>query len=106
MKLSTEDFRTAFKLIDAVPISPVLESSQYARIRQDGNTLSMTLTGALWAEATATGVSQGGKATAYVDRRLVKTFLGTASDADTEVLFAKDKLTMKSGQRLELCTHR
>lgn len=104
MKVKTEDLRAAYKLVDNVPINLVLESSQFVRIGQDKDNLTLSMTGALQAGATLTGQSQGGKWTAYVDRKTLRSFISTASDPEIEI-FYKDKLTMKSGQRIELALH-
>ena len=104
MKLQTEDFRTAFKVIDAVETSAVQDSSQFVRLRQNAKELTLALTGALWAEANATASDGTGKWTAFVDRRALKAFLNTTSSPEIE-LFYKDKLILKSGQRLEIALH-
>lgn len=104
MKVKTDELRSAFKVTDCVPISEVLESSQYLKIRQDGDKLILSMTGIVQTEASVKGQSQGGKWTAYIDRKIFKTFISTASEPETE-LFYKDKLTLKSGQRLELALH-
>lgn len=103
MKISTDDLRNAFAIVDAVPPLATAESSQYVRIKQAGKLTSLALTGSMWAEAELTGKDEGGKWTAYADRRALKAFLSTAS-AETEI-FTKDKLTLKSGQRLEVPHH-
>jgi hypothetical protein len=104
MKLQTEDLKTAFKICDFVPQNPVLESSLFLRLKQNGNNLTLSLTGSLWAEAAITGIAQGGKWVAFVDRKVFKTFINTASEPEIEI-FYKDKLILKSGQRLELALH-
>lgn len=104
MKLKLEDVQAAHSVIDCVVASPVLESSQFVRLKQDGNSLTLSLTGTLWTSATVKSKEPGGKWTAYVDRRVLKPFLSTATGADLEV-FYKDKLTLKSGQRLEIPAH-
>lgn len=104
MKVKTDELRAALKIIDNVPMNLVLESSQFVKLHQEASKLTLSMTGALQAEASITGQSQGGKWTAYVDRKTFKSFISTASDPDIE-LFYKDKLTMKSGQRLELALH-
>lgn len=104
MKVKTDELRAAFKVIDNVPLNLVLESSQYVKIQQNVNKLTLSMTGALQAEATIDGQSQGGKWTAYVDRKTLRSFISTASDPEVE-LFYKEKLTLKSGQRLELALH-
>src|SRR5215469_13000305 len=104
MIVKTDELRAAFKIVDNVPINLALESSQYLKIRQEGNKITLSMTGALQAEASISGQSQGGKWTAYVDRKTFRSFMSTASEPEVE-LFYKDKLTMKSGQRLELALH-
>jgi hypothetical protein len=104
MKVKTDELRTAMRVVDNVPINLILESSQFVRIKQDGDKLTLSMTGALQAEATIGCVSQGGKWTAFVDRKIFKSFISTASDPEIEI-FYKDKLTMKSGQRLDLALH-
>lgn len=104
MKIKTDELRSAFKIVDNVPINLILESSQYVKVCQDKDKLTLSMTGALQAEASLTGISQGGKWTAYVDRKTLKSFIATASEPEIE-LFYKDKLTLKSGQRLELALH-
>lgn len=104
MKVKTDELRDAFKVCDFVPLNTVLETSQYLKIRQDGNKLTLSMTGVLQAEASVTGQSTGGKWSAYVDRKIFKTFISTSKDAETE-LFYKDKLTLKCGQRLEQALH-
>lgn len=104
MKVKTDELRAAFKIVDNVPVNLILESSQFLKIHQEGDKLTLSLTGALQAEASISGQSQGGKWSAYVDRKVFRSFISTASDPEIE-LFYKDKLTMKSGQRLELALH-
>jgi hypothetical protein len=101
MKIKTEALREAFRICDAIPINAVIESSAVIRIRQDRNKLFLTLTGAMGCEMCLTGVSQGGKWTSYINRETLKRFLATAASSEVE-LFHKDKLILKSGQRLEL----
>jgi len=104
MKLKTSDFQSAFKICDAVVVSSVQDSSQYVRLRQNAKELTLSLTGALWAEAHVTGSEGTGKWTAYVDRRALKAFLSTAPASEIE-LYYKDKLILKAGQRLEIALH-
>ena len=104
MKLQTEDFRAAFKICDAVEVSAVQDSSQFVRLRQNAKVLTLSLTGALWADANVTASEGTGKWTAFVDRRALKAFLNTTSNPEIE-LFYKDKLILKSGQRLEIALH-
>ncbi len=106
MKVKTEDLKAAFATVDNVAVNPVLETSQFVRIRQDGNKLSLALTGSLWSEASLPGVTTGGKWTEYADRRLVKAFLSSCSSKEVDVFFKpKEKLTFKADQRLEIASH-
>ena len=101
MKVQKEDFQEAFKMCDAVQASPVLETSQFIRLKQNGKELSLSLTGSLWAESKVSASEGTGKWTAWIDRRALKAFLNTAIGVEVE-LFYKDKLILKSGQRLEV----
>jgi hypothetical protein len=106
MKVKLEDLKAAYAVIDNVAVNPVLETSQYVRLRQDGNKLSLALTGSLWSEASLTGVTTGGKWTEYADRRLMKAFLSSCSAKEVDVFFKpKEKLTFKADQRLEVASH-
>ena len=106
MKVSAEALKAAFAVVDNVAVNPVLETSQFLRIRQDGTKLSLALTGSLWSEASLTGTTTDGKWTEYADRRLVKAFLSSCSAKDVEVFFKpKEKLTFKADQRLEVASH-
>ena len=106
MKIKVEELRTAFGVVDNVALNPVLESSAYVRVHQDGARLSFALTGSLWSEASLQGTSQGGKWTEYVDRRLLKAFLASCSATEVDVFFRpKEKLTFKADQRLEVAPH-
>jgi hypothetical protein len=102
MKISTKDLQAAFKIVDSVQTSPVLDSSQFVRLKSDGKSISLALTGALWAEAHAAGTEGKGAWTSFLDRRPLKAFLDTATGTEIEIYCAKDKLTLKSGQRLEV----
>ena len=101
MKLKTEFLREAFKICDSVESSNILDSSQFVRVRQNAKELALSLTGSLWAEARVTALDGTGKWSAYVDRRALKAFLNTATEPELEI-FYKDKLILKSGQRLEI----
>ena len=103
MKIKLDAAREAFDVVDHVAASPVLESSQFVRIKQSGPELTLALTGTLWAEASALGEGEG-KWTAWADRRALKAFLATARGDDLEV-FYKDKLVLRAGQRLESQPH-
>ncbi len=106
MKCKTEDLKSAFAVIDNVAVNPVLETSQFVRIRQDGNKLSFALTGSLWSEAALSVITTGGKWTEYADRRLLKAFLTSCSSKEVDVFFKpKEKLTLKADQRLEIASH-
>lgn len=106
MKVKTEELKAAFSVVDNVAVNPVLETSQFVRVRQDGNKLSLALTGSLWSEASLTGVTTGGKWTEYADRRLLKAFLTSCSSKEVDVLLKpKEKLTFKADQRLEVASH-
>jgi hypothetical protein len=100
LRIKLDELQTAFKIIDNVAASDAIVSSQFVRMQRSGNALRMTLTGALWADATIKS-SDSGKWTTYADRRAMKAFLSTAVGPDVE-LFFKDKLTLKAGQRLEI----
>lgn len=99
MKAKTADVREAFSICDSTPTNPVLDSSQFVRLKQVGKELTLSLTGTVWTEAQVACAAEG-KWSTYVDRRVLKAFLATASDPDIE-FFYKDKLVIKSGQRLE-----
>ncbi len=106
MKIKTDELRNAFALIDNVAVNPVLEQSQMVRVRQDGDKLTLALTGSMWAEATVKGVTTGGKWTEWADRRLLKAFMSSCSSKDVDVfLKPKEKLTFKADQRLEVASH-
>lgn len=106
MKVKLEELRAAFAVIDNVAVNPVLETSQFVRIRQDGARLMLALTGSLWSEASLTGATTGGKWTEYADRRLLKAFLSSCSAKEVDVFFKpKEKLTFKADQRLEVASH-
>jgi hypothetical protein len=105
MKVSAKDLRAAFDVCDAVEAES-LDSSLFVRINQNAKELSLTLTGDLWAEGRATGSEGNGKWTAYVDRNLLKAFLATAiPSGEVTLLLKDDKLTLKSGNKLELALH-
>jgi hypothetical protein len=104
MKLKLDDVRAAFAVVDNVKPSPVADSSLFIRLRPNGNKLSMSATGTLWAGAEAVAQDVGGKWIAWVDRRVLKPFLDTAKGPDIE-FFYKDELIIKSGQRLEVALH-
>ena len=104
MKLKLDDVRAAFAVVDNVQPSPVADSSLFIRLRPNGNKLSMSATGTLWAGAEAVAQDVGGKWIAWVDRRVLKPFLDTAKGPDIE-FFYKDELIIKSGQRLEVALH-
>jgi len=103
MKISIEEARAALAVCSNVAVSPSAESSQYVRLRVNKSELTMTLTGLIWAEARVTG-NEGGVWTAFAERRAFKAFLDTATGKDLE-LFYKDKLVLRSGQRLEVAPH-
>ncbi len=104
MKIKLEDFRGAFEICDSVQASPVMDSSQFVRLKQNASELTISLTGILRAEAKVTSAVPGGKWTSYVERRILKAFLSTSKSADIE-FFYKDKLTLKTDQRLEVAPH-
>jgi hypothetical protein len=106
VNIKVEDLKAAFAVIDNVAVNPVLESSQFVRIRQDGDKLTLALTGSLWSEATVKGVTTGGKWIEYADRRLLKAFMSSCSSKEVDVfLKPKEKLTFKADQRLEVASH-
>ena len=101
MKIKTTELRDAFRICDNVPINLVLNSSTNVRLKQVDSKLTLSMTGILGCDVTVNGISQGGKWTAFVERDIFKKFLSTAAEDEIE-LFHKDKLVLKSGQRLEL----
>ena len=106
MKIKTEELRAAFTAVDNIAVNPVLESSQYVRVRQEGDKLTLALTGSSWSEASVKGATGGGKWTEYADRRMMKAFMASCSGPEVEVLYKpKEKLTFKAGQRLEVASH-
>ncbi len=106
MKVKTEDLKAAFAVVDNVAVNPVLETSQFVRIRQDGPRLSLALTGSMWSESSLQGATTGGKWAEFADRRLVKAFLSSCSSKEVDVFFKpKEKLTLKGDQRLEVASH-
>jgi hypothetical protein len=104
MKAHTNELQEAFKIIDSVPANDVLDSSLLVRMRLSGDKFSLALTGSLRAEAYITTPNLGGKWTVYIDRVPLKHFLATAKDPETEIS-VKDKITLRSGQRLEQALH-
>src|ERR1017187_3510037 len=104
MKIKIEDARAAFAVCSYVDSNPISESSQFVRLKVNGSELTMNLTGTLWAESKATAVEPGTKWTVFAERCAFKAFLDTVEKPDLE-LFYKDKLILKSGQRLEIAPH-
>lgn len=105
MKASTTELREAFKIIDNVPASPVMDCSLFVRLRLSGDKLSLAMTGSLRAEASVSAQNAGGKWMAYIDRRALKSFLATANDNDTDISVRDGKIILRSGQRLEQAAH-
>jgi hypothetical protein len=103
MKISVEELRAAFDVVNAVDDDAAVESSHFIRLQQNQKQISLTLTGTLWGEASADGDGNG-KWTAYVDRRVMKAFLATANGKEIEILY-KDKLILKANSRIELALH-
>lgn len=105
MKIKTQDVRSAFDVANNVEAISSIESSQFARLKQDGEELAISLTGTLWAEAKI-ATPPAGKWTAYADRRALKAFLDTCSGAEIDVAYKpKVGLEMRSGQRMEVPLH-
>lgn len=103
MKIKLEDFQKAFEVVNHVTASPVADSSQFVRIKRDTNEMTLSLTGMLYAEAHVK-CENGGRWTVFVDRRALKAFLSTSKSPDIE-FFYKDKLILKTDQRLEVAPH-
>jgi len=51
VKLKIDDVRSAFAMVDAVPAMPAVESSQFVRMAHQGKSLTLSLSGTLWAQA-------------------------------------------------------
>lgn len=103
MKIPIKDVREAFAVCSYVQTNEISESSRFVRLRVNGDKLSMSMTGNLYAEAEVKG-AEGGKWTAFVERKAFKAFLDTAKGDELE-LFYKDKLVLRGGQRLEVAPH-
>lgn len=101
MKVNTKEFQDAFSIVDSVPVNAVMESSQNVQLKRDKNGIDLFMSGVLWAQAHIANTETGAWS-AFVDRRILKTFINTASKDETEIFFAKDKLTLRSGQTVEL----
>src|SRR6266404_6284303 len=100
MKLKLEEFKQAFDVCDYVQSSPVADSSQFVRLKREESKLTLSLTGMLYAEATVK-CAESGKWTAFIDRRALRAFLNTSKSTEIE-FFYKDKLILKTDQRLEV----
>lgn len=105
MKVSTDELREAFRIIEYVPVNVVLDSSQFVRLKQLPDRLVLSMTGSLWARAHVTVTGDSPNWTAYFDRRLLKTFLSTARRPEIEMIYSSDKLILRCGQRLEQALH-
>lgn len=106
MKVKAEELKAAFAVIDNVAVNSVLEQSQFIRIRQDGERLTLALTGSLWSEAVVKGATTGGKWTEFADRRLLRAFMSSCSAKEVDIFFKpKEKLTFKADQKLEVASH-
>ena len=101
MKIKLEELRAAFAVLDAVSASPAFESSLFVRFHNEKGKLSLSMTGTLWSHMALKGE---GTWEWFVERRLLKAFLKTASgDVDLEL---KDKyLLLRAGQQLKVPAH-
>jgi hypothetical protein len=102
VKLNTSQLKQTFSIIDNVPNSSSLETTQIVRLQFKSKKLSMTLSGRLRA-STSQPVDEAIKDTMlFVDRRFLGSFLSGAGKAIT-LTISSDAVVLRSvGHRLQL----
>jgi hypothetical protein len=105
MKIPSQELREAFEVVSAVEDDAAIESSHFVKLQQNQKQLLLTLTGTLWAVATAKGNGDIASWTAYVDRRILKAFLASADGKEVVVQYKDKQLTLKANSRIDLDHH-
>jgi len=100
MILETAILKKAYKIIDQVVPGPGLLSSQFARISASAKSLTINLSGLVFAEISLPFTDHDSASWSfYADRRVLGGFINSATTEKIELILAKDQVTMKSGRQ-------
>ena len=103
MKIKTDDLRAALSVIDNVAPNSFMDSSTYISLSAVGGKLYLKLTGILRASANV-AIPNSEKWQAYIDRKMFRSFIGTASE-EIEITYSDKQISLSAKQSLNVPTH-